>query len=52
LNVHNPPFNADWGGKRLRDDVRWNFGMPPVSNANSAWLPALSTTSHRMERPA
>jgi type I restriction enzyme M protein len=31
----NPPFNdSDWGGERLRDDVRWKFGAPPVANAN------------------
>ena len=31
----NPPFNmSDWGGENLRQDVRWKFGMPPVSNAN------------------
>ncbi|MDR2991557.1 MAG: type I restriction-modification system subunit M [Burkholderiaceae bacterium] len=35
----NPPFNiSDWGGERLRDDVRWRFGAPPVGNANYAWL--------------
>ena len=35
----NPPFNiSDWGGDRLRDDVRWTFGTPPVGNANFAWL--------------
>jgi type I restriction enzyme M protein len=35
----NPPFNiSDWGGDRLRDDVRWKFGVPPVGNANYAWL--------------
>ncbi len=35
----NPPFNiSDWGGDRLRDDVRWQFGVPPVGNANYAWL--------------
>ena len=35
----NPPFNiSDWGGDRLRDDVRWKFGTPPVGNANFAWL--------------
>ncbi|MFZ2472162.1 MAG: class I SAM-dependent DNA methyltransferase [Methanothrix sp.] len=35
----NPPFNSsDWGGERLREDVRWKFGMPPVSNANFAWV--------------
>ena len=35
----NPPFNiSDWGGERLRDDVRWAFGTPPAGNANYAWL--------------
>ncbi|ABF46311.1 Type I restriction-modification system DNA methylase [Deinococcus geothermalis DSM 11300] len=35
----NPPFNiSDWGGERLREDVRWSFGVPPVGNANYAWL--------------
>ena len=35
----NPPFNiSDWGGERLREDVRWAFGAPPVGNANYAWL--------------
>jgi len=35
----NPPFNvSDWGGERLREDVRWKFGPPPVGNANYAWL--------------
>ena len=35
----NPPFNvSDWGGGRLREDVRWKFGVPPVGNANYAWL--------------
>jgi type I restriction enzyme M protein len=35
----NPPFNiSDWGGERLRKDVRWQFGVPPVGNANYAWL--------------
>ncbi|MBN2703500.1 MAG: SAM-dependent DNA methyltransferase [Pontiellaceae bacterium] len=35
----NPPFNiSDWGGDRLREDVRWSFGAPPVGNANYAWL--------------
>jgi type I restriction enzyme M protein len=34
----NPPFNiSDWGGDRLRDDKRWQFGKPPVGNANFAW---------------
>ncbi len=35
----NPPFNvSDWGGERLRDDKRWEFGVPPVGNANFAWV--------------
>jgi len=35
----NPPFNdSDWGGDRLREDARWKFGTPPVSNANYAWV--------------
>jgi type I restriction enzyme M protein len=35
----NPPFNdSDWGGERLRDDVRWKYGVPPVGNANFAWV--------------
>jgi type I restriction enzyme M protein len=35
----NPPFNiSDWGGERLREDVRWKFGVPPASNANFAWI--------------
>lgn len=35
----NPPFNmSDWGGERLREDVRWKYGPPPVGNANFAWV--------------
>lgn len=35
----NPPFNdSDWRGDLLREDVRWKFGKPPVSNANFAWV--------------
>jgi len=35
----NPPFNvSDWGGERLRDDARWQYGVPPVGNANYAWI--------------
>ena len=35
----NPPFNvSDWGGDRLREDKRWEFGVPPVGNANFAWV--------------
>jgi type I restriction enzyme M protein len=35
----NPPFNvSDWGGERLRDDKRWQYGIPPTGNANFAWV--------------
>ena len=35
----NPPFNIkNWGGERLREDVRWRYGAPPTGNANYAWI--------------
>lgn len=35
----NPPFNvSDWGGERLRGDLRWRYGPPPAGNANYAWV--------------
>jgi type I restriction enzyme M protein len=35
----NPPFNiSDWGGERLREDKRWQYGVPPAGNANYAWV--------------
>ena len=35
----NPPFNlSGWGADKLKDDVRWQYGMPPAGNANFAWL--------------
>ncbi|MDE0235628.1 MAG: class I SAM-dependent DNA methyltransferase [bacterium] len=35
----NPPFNiSDWGGDRLADDKRWQYGVPPKGNANFAWV--------------
>ena len=35
----NPPFNVkDWGGDRLADDQRWQYGIPPKGNANFAWV--------------
>jgi type I restriction enzyme M protein len=37
--IANPPFNmSDWGGDRLREDVRWKHGAPPVGNANYGWV--------------
>jgi len=36
----NPPFNdSDWRGDSLREDIRWKkYGVPPVGNANFAWV--------------
>jgi len=37
--IANPPFNdGDWGGELLRTDGRWQFGIPPISNANFGWI--------------
>ncbi len=37
--IANPPFNvSDWSGELLRGDGRWQYGTPPASNANFAWL--------------
>ncbi len=37
--IANPPFNvSDWGGDLLRNDGRWQYGVPPVGNANYAWI--------------
>ncbi|MBE9030042.1 SAM-dependent DNA methyltransferase [filamentous cyanobacterium LEGE 11480] len=46
--IANPPFNdSDWvgridpksdGGHPLRRDGRWKYGVPPVGNANFAWV--------------
>lgn len=35
----NPPFNLkNWGQDKLKDDVRWKYGLPPEGNANFAWI--------------
>lgn len=35
----NPPFNVkNWNGNKLKDDARWKYGVPPVGNANYAWM--------------
>ena len=35
----NPPFNdSDWGQPRLKEDVRWKYGVPPAGNANFGWV--------------
>ncbi|WP_452219450.1 N-6 DNA methylase [Lacinutrix salivirga] len=37
--IANPPFNDDdWSGNLLRKDGRWKYGMPPLGNANFAWI--------------
>jgi type I restriction enzyme M protein len=37
--IANPPFNdSDWSGENLREDGRWKYGVPPVGNANFAWV--------------
>ena len=30
--------DSNWGVDKLKDDVRWQYGMPPTGNANFAWL--------------
>lgn len=35
----NPPFNQkEWGQELLRNDPRWQYGLPPANNANFAWM--------------
>ena len=35
----NPPFNYHpWGQDKLKDDLRWKYGLPPAGNANYAWI--------------
>lgn len=35
----NPPFNlSNWGQDKLKNDPRWKYGLPPVGNANYAWI--------------
>lgn len=35
----NPPFNdSEWSGELLQNDPRWQYGKPPVGNANYAWI--------------
>ncbi len=35
----NPPFNlSNWGADKLKEDVRWKYGIPPAGNANYAWI--------------
>ena len=35
----NPPFNlSNWGQDKLKEDIRWKYGVPPAGNANYAWI--------------
>lgn len=37
--IANPPFNVkEWSGNKLQEDARWQYGIPPVGNANYAWI--------------
>ena len=37
--IANPPFNvSDWSGELLSNDGRWQYGTPPMGNANYAWI--------------
>jgi type I restriction enzyme M protein len=37
--IANPPFNqSDWGQELLKNDARWQFGLPPSGNANFGWM--------------
>lgn len=34
----NPPFNMEWPQSQVKNDVRWQYGLPPTANANYAWM--------------
>ena len=37
--IANPPFNqSDWGQEILRNDPRWQYGLPPANSANFGWM--------------
>lgn len=37
--IANPPFNvSDWSGELLKNDGRWQYGIPPSGNANYGWI--------------
>ena len=39
----NPPFNmSDWGQERLKDDVRWKYGLPPKATPTSPRIDSIS----------
>ena len=41
----NPPFNlSNWGQDKLKDDIRWKYGVPPARKTlNYAWDTAHDT---------
>ena len=48
----NPPFNvSDWGGERLADDRRWQYGVPPKGMPTSPGCSIWFTIWRQAERP-
>ena len=49
----NPPFNdSDWRGELLREDKRWDYGVPPPATPISPGCSTSSITWHRSGLPA
>ena len=47
----NPPFNVkEWQGGQLREDKRWAYGVPPVGNANFAWVQHVNNQEHKARK--
>ena len=38
LSDQHPTMKADFIMDKLKEDQRWQYGMPPASNANFAWM--------------
>lgn len=38
IMANSPFYLSNWGQDKLKDDVRWKYGIPPAGNANFAWL--------------
>lgn len=34
----NPPFNLEWDRDKVEKDPRWQYWLPPKTNANYAWI--------------
>ena len=51
--VANPPFNVShWHDDRREPrDKRWDYGVPPGTNANFAWLPCRPPAGGKSGRP-